>query len=244
MINSKSFWIAGKHSVISVLHNENRHVEEVVFSNFEKNYISQDLINKNKKTKFKQVEKVFFKKIFKDNDLVHQNIAARIQRIEKEDIKKNLLNINKIIILDNITDPRNIGSIIRSSVAFDIEAMVIKDRNFPYKSPLMYKASSGAIEKIKIFEVINLSSTIEFLKQKNFWIYAFDGNSKKTMNKEILNNKKKAFIFGSEQDGISKNVKNKSDFILKIQINEKKIESLNVSNAVSASLAIDKFLDS
>lgn len=243
MKNIKDFWIAGTHSVISALNNENRIVNEVVFLKDGKIDISKELLKKNKKTVFKQVEKNFFKKIFKDTDLAHQNIAAKINKLKKLEIKNHIPNIKNIIILDNITDPRNIGSIIRTAVAFDVDAMIIKDRNFPSKSATMYKTSSGAIENIKIFEVVNLSTTLKFLKENNFWIYSFDGKSNQKLSKEVLNNEKKIFIFGSEQKGISKNLINNSDFVIKININNNRIESLNVSNAVSAALSIINFLD-
>ncbi|MCI5053888.1 MAG: 23S rRNA (guanosine(2251)-2'-O)-methyltransferase RlmB [Pelagibacteraceae bacterium] len=243
MKNIKDFWIAGTHSVISALNNENRIVNEVVFLKDGKIDISKELLKKNKKTVFKQVEKNFFKKIFKDTDLAHQNIAAKINKLNKLEIKNHIPNIKNIIILDNITDPRNIGSIIRTAVAFDVDAMIIKDRNFPSKSATMYKSSSGAIENIKIFEVVNLSTTLKFLKENNFWIYSFDGKSNQKLSKEVLNNEKKIFIFGSEQKGISKNLINNSDFVIKININNNRIESLNVSNAVSAALSIINFLD-
>ena len=65
--------------------------------------------------------------------------------------------------LDEITDPRNIGSIIRSAVSFKIDGIIIKERSFPSESKLMYKSASGAIENIKIFEVPNINTTLKYL---------------------------------------------------------------------------------
>ena len=95
----------------------------------------------------------------------------------KEFIKEN--NNITFVCLDGVTDPRNIGSLIRSAASFDIDGILIKERNFPSESKLMYKAASGAIEYINIFEVSNINSTLKNLKDKNFWVYGFDGNGKK-----------------------------------------------------------------
>ena len=78
--------------------------------------------------------------------------------------------------LDGVTDPRNIGSLIRSAASFNIDGIIIKERHYPNESKLMYKAASGAIEHVNIFEVSNINSTIKNLKDKNFWVYGFDRN--------------------------------------------------------------------
>lgn len=78
--------------------------------------------------------------------------------------------------LDGVTDVRNIGSIIRSAVAFNFDSLIIGKRIFDQTNPIIIKSSSGAIEKINIFEVTNLSSTLEYLKKNNFWSYALDSD--------------------------------------------------------------------
>ena len=86
-------------------------------------------------------------------------------------------NIN-LVALEEVTDPRNIGSIIRSAVAFNIDGLIVKERSFPSKSKLLYKSASGGTEHLKIFKVSNLNTALNFLKTKDFWISAFDINSK------------------------------------------------------------------
>ena len=95
----------------------------------------------------------------------------------------------------------------------------------------MYKASSGAIEYINIFEVSNINSTLKNLKDKNFWVYGFDGNSKKNFT-DIEWKGNNILLFGSEGFGIHKHTSKYADFSVKIDINNK-VESLNISNSAA-----------
>ena len=133
--------------------------------------------------------------------------------------------------MDGVTDPRNIGSLIRSAVAFDIDGIIIKERNFPDESKLMYKAASGSMEYIKIFEVSNINSTLKNLKDKNFWVYGFDGKGVKNFSKiEWKGNN--ILLFGSEGTGMHQHTSKYADFLVRINMN-KKIDSLNISNSAA-----------
>ena len=130
-----------------------------------------------------------------------------------------------------MTDPRNIGSLIRNAASFEIDGIIIKERNFPSESKLMYKAASGAIEYINIFEVSNINSTLKNLKEKNFWVYGFDGKGKKNFT-DIEWKGNNILLFGSEGSGMHKHTSKYADFLVKIEIS-KKIESLNISNSAA-----------
>ena len=147
----------------------------------------------------------------------------------KEYIKEK--NEMTLICLDGVTDPRNIGSLIRSAASFNIDGVIIKERNFPSESKLLYNAASGAIEYINIFEVSNINSTLKNLKEKNFWVYGFDGNGKKDFT-DIEWKGNNILLFGSEGSGMHKHTSKYADFLVKIEINEK-IESLNISNSAA-----------
>jgi 23S rRNA (guanosine2251-2'-O)-methyltransferase len=87
--------------------------------------------------------------------------------LEKPILKDFIKDQNNItfVCLDGVTDPRNIGSLIRSAASFDIDGIIIKERHFPDESKLMYKAASGAMEYINIFEVSNINSTLKKFKR-------------------------------------------------------------------------------
>ena len=95
----------------------------------------------------------------------------------------------------------------------------------------MYKSASGAMEHMKIFEVSNINSTLKNLKDKNFWIYGFDGNGNKNFT-DIKWEGNNILVFGSEGSGMHQHTSKYADFLVKIEIN-KNIESLNISNSAS-----------
>ena len=136
-----------------------------------------------------------------------------------------------LVALEEVTDPRNIGSIIRSAASFNIDGIIVKERSYPSESKLLYKSASGSIEHIKIFEVANISTTLKYLKTKNFWVCGFDKNSKKDFTQHDWEGRK-ILLFGSEGYGLKYQTTKNSDFLLKIYINEK-IESLNISNSAA-----------
>ena len=232
--NNESFWFGGLHSVKAALKNPNRKVFELIFLNKKKldNLDVQNIPCEQKNIKF-------FNKIFKE-DFAHQGIAIRVSKLPCYDLANEIKNsyTNKFIILNQITDARNIGSIIRTSLAFGYENILIDKRIYNEKSCSLIKASSGALEKVKIFQLSNIKNGIEILKKNNFWIYGLDNSSEHDIMQTKFQ-KKSAFLFGSEEKGIEKNIKIYCDYLVKIKI--KNIDSLNVSNAVSATLALSNY---
>ena len=142
--------------------------------------------------------------------------------------------------MDEVTDPRNIGSIIRSAASFNLDGIIIKERHFPDDSKLMYKSASGCMEHINIFKVSNINTALKFLREKNFWVYGFDAKSKNKFT-EIEWKGNNILLFGSEGFGIKKHTEKYADFLVKIEINQK-IESLNISN--SAAIAFHHIMKS
>ena len=166
-------------------------------------------------------------------NILHQGYVAEIEHLEKINLKEFIKQREKITFacLDEVTDPRNIGSVIRSAASFNIDGIIIKERHFPSESKMMYKAASGCMEHINIFEVSNINTTLKFLRDNNFWVYAMDSNSATNINKIDWTNKK-ILLFGSEGSGIKKHTTKYSDFFVKIKINSK-VDSLNISNSAS-----------
>ena len=230
-----SFFIIGQHAVIEALRNPKRKVLKIFLTEESKKNIHKKSPNKNLLSNVK----IFFKtkkeldKYSTKEKLQHQGYVAEIEHLQKPTLKEYIKEKNKItlICLDAVTDPRNIGSLIRSAASFNIDGIIIKERNFPNESKLMYKAASGAIEYINIFEVSNINSTLKNLKEKNFWVYGFDGNGKKNFT-DVEWKGNNILLFGSEGSGMHKHTSKYADFLVKIEI-DKKIESLNISNSAA-----------
>jgi len=232
-----TFLIVGKHAVLEALKNPNRKIERVFFTED-----AQKKLNKENQSLnlFKSIN-VFYKSQRElDNmcgrdDTAHQGLVAEVEQLDeitlKEFIIKNKKNNVNLIVLEEVTDPRNIGSIIRTAVAFNIDGLIVKERSFPSKSKLLYKSASGGVEHMKIFKVSNLNSTLRYLKSKDFWVSAFDVSATKDFTTNNWKGKN-VLLFGSEGFGIKAKTLENSDFKFKVNIN-RNIESLNISNTVS-----------
>ena len=234
-MNKSSFFIIGQHTVIEALKNPKRKVLKVFLTEESKKNIHRKSPNQN----LLNDVKVYFKtkkeldKYSTRENLLHQGYVAEIEHLEGPVLKDFIKEMDNITLacLDGVTDPRNIGSLIRSAAAFGVNGIIIKERNFPSESKLMFKAASGAIEYMNIFQVSNINSTLKNLKEKNFWVYGFDGKGDKNFtNIEWKGNN--ILLFGSEGSGMHQHTSKYADFLVRIDIN-RKIESLNISNSAS-----------
>ncbi len=237
-MKKSSFYIISKHAVVEALKNPQRKVLRLFLTEDSKNKINKENQNLNllKNIKIYYKTKKELDKYVGRDEINHQGFIAEIEHLEKLDLKDFLIknqdrnNIN-FVALDDVTDPRNIGSIIRSAASFGIDGIIVKERSFPNDSKLMYKAASGCVELINIFEVANINTSLRFLKSKNFWIAGFDSDAKKDFTKHDWKGNN-VLLFGSENYGLNYQTKKNSDFLLRININEK-VESLNIANSAS-----------
>jgi len=233
-----TFLIAGKHAVTEALKNPYRKVLKVFLTEDSKKKLNRNNQNLNllKNSKLFYKTKKEMDRLCSKDQISHQGLLAEIEHIEKINLKDYLKLSEKkknitLVALEEVTDPRNIGSIIRSAASFNINGIIVKERSFPNDSKLLYKSASGCIEHIHIFEVSNINTTLKYLKTKNFWICGFDKNG----NKDFVDhswNGNNVLLFGSEGYGLKYQTLKNSDFLLKIHIN-KKVESLNISNSAA-----------
>ena len=234
-MNRTSFFIVGKHAVFEALKNTNRKVLRVFLTEESKKNIHRDSPKKNlfKDTKVHFKTKKELDNYCKNEGILHQGYVAEIEQLQKIQIKEFIKEKNDLtfVCLDEVTDPRNIGSIIRSAASFNIDGLIVKERHFPSESKLMYKSASGCLEYLKIFEVPNINSTLKYLRDKNYWVYGFDANSEKNFI-DVKWNGNNILLFGSEGFGMKKHTSKYTDFNVKININND-IESLNISNSAA-----------
>ena len=230
--------IAGKHAVTEALKNPKRTVLKVFLTEDSKKILNKENHNLNllKSIKLFYKTKKELDRLCSKENISHQGLIAEIEHLDQINLKdyikisENKKNIT-LVALEEVTDPRNIGSIIRSAVSFNIDGLIVKERSFPSESKLLYKSASGCIEHINIFEVSNINTALKYLKTKNFWVAGFDINANKNfIDHDWAGNH--VLLFGSEGYGLKYQTIKNSDFILKIDIN-KKIESLNISNSAA-----------
>ena len=234
-MNKSAFFIVGKHAVIGALKNPNRKVIRIFLTEESKKIIHRENQSKNLLKNLK----VFFKtkkeldKYCKNEDILHQGFVAEVEHLEELELKEFIKKKNNLTFacLNEVIDPRNIGSIIRSAASFNVDGLIFKNRHFPANSKLMYKSASGCIEHLNIFTVSNINTTLKYLRDSNYWVYGFDSKSNQDFTKiEWKGNI--VLLFGSEGYGIKKHTEKYTDFLVKIKINDE-IESLNVSNSAA-----------
>jgi len=237
-MEKSTFYIIGKHAVVGVLKNPKRKVLRVFLTESSKKQINKE---NNHLNLLKNI-KIFYKtkkemdRYCSKDQITHQGFIAEVEHLEQFSIKDfleknhNRNNIN-LVALEEVTDPRNIGSIIRSAASFNIDGIIVKERSYPKESKLLYKSASGCTEILNIFEVSNISTTLKYLKSKNFWISGFDGNAKDDFTKHNWKGNN-VLLFGSEGHGLNYQTKKNSDFLFRININ-KRVESLNIANSAS-----------
>jgi len=237
-MKKSTFLIAGKHAVTEALKNPERKVTKVFLTEDSKKKLNKD----NENLQLLKNVKLFYKtkkeldRLCSKEEIAHQGLLAEIESLDHSSLKDYLNSItNKenvnFVALEEVSDPRNIGSIIRSAASFNINGLIVKERSFPSESKLLYKSASGCVEHINIFEVSNIATTLKYLKTKNFWVCGFDSNAKNDFKSHDWTGNN-VLLFGSEGYGLKHQTIKNSDFLMKININ-KKVESLNISNSAA-----------
>ncbi|MDO5718733.1 MAG: 23S rRNA (guanosine(2251)-2'-O)-methyltransferase RlmB [Tissierellia bacterium] len=167
----------------------------------------------------------------------HQGVAALVSSYRFYDVE-DILNYArskndtvKIIILDEIEDPHNMGAIIRTAEAAGFHGIIIPKRRSAGITQTVHKASAGATAHIKISRVTNIAQTISKLKEENIWVYGADGSSE-TLYTEADLKGNICLVIGNEGKGLSHLVKKRCDMLIKLPMNGK-VESLNASNAAA-----------
>ena len=170
----------------------------------------------------------------------HQGIIAMAAEKEYSTVE-DILNIAEqrgekpiIVVSDGITDPYNLGALIRCAEGVGAHGLIIPKRRASGLTPLVTKASAGAIEHLAIAKVANIVSTLELLKKKGLWVYSAEAGGQNYYDVDFSGGA--VVVFGSEGDGVSKLALERSDFVVSIPMYGK-VNSFNVSTAASVILA-------
>ena len=230
--------IFGQHSVKAALQNDKREHIELIISKNQTNFIKKYESKIQKITILPQNE---FTRRF-GNENTTQGVVLKTKDFTRPGLEEFVKVESKkaksvILILDQVTDPQNIGSIMRSCALFDCAGIIVGKDNSPELTSSLYKSASGAAEIVNYIRVTNIRRAISFLKKNNYWIYGFD--SSKNKNSKLNFSQKSVLVFGSEGKGIRELVKKECDEIIQINMKNNlkfEIDSLNVSNATSIAL--------
>lgn len=139
-----------------------------------------------------------------------------------------------LVVLDQVTDPHNIGAVLRSAAAFDAAAIITQDRHSPPESGVIARSASGALETVPWVRVVNLSRALEEIAEAQYWRIGLTGGTETTLG-STLDGSKVALVLGSEGDGMRHNVMEHCDVLARLPISPR-MESLNISNAAAIAL--------
>lgn len=236
-------WLYGTHTVLAALANPKRRVKRLIFAAEpghslktrveeamhagQREHLNGEILDNS------EIEAVV------GANAVHQGIALLADAAPAQDltdvIKATADNEKAcVIILDQATDPQNIGAVARSAAAFGAVAVIVPDRHTPDVTGAMAKAASGALERLALVRVGNLSQAMENLKKAGFWCIGLDGGASQSLAETDLGGKL-ALVLGAEGPGLRRLTKETCDLLAHIPI-EDLSESLNLSNAAAVAL--------
>jgi 23S rRNA (guanosine2251-2'-O)-methyltransferase len=170
-------------------------------------------------------------------DAPHQGVVIEAEPLEDiwlGDILADAPDRAVLLVLDQVTDPHNVGAILRSAAAFGAIGIVTQDRHSPPEGGALAKAASGALERVPWARVVNLARALEEIAEAGFWRIGLDGEAQDDL-KQALGPPKVALVLGAEGAGMRPNTREHCDALAKLPISDA-IESLNVSNAAAVAL--------
>jgi len=171
------------------------------------------------------------------HDAPHQGVVIEVEPLEDAwlgDILAESPERGVLLVLDQVTDPHNVGAILRSAAAFGAIGIVTQDRHSPVESGALAKAASGALERVPWARVVNLARALEEIGEGGFWRIGLAGEAETDL-KDALGPPKVALVLGAEGPGMRQNTREHCDALARLPIGDA-IESLNVSNAAAVSL--------
>jgi len=227
--NRPRFW--GKHAVAAALDNPNRKVlrawatrDAVAFMNFPRDVAvtMADVADLGRLV---------------PHDAPHQGVVIEVEPLEEvwlDDILTSAAERAVVLVLDQVTDPHNVGAILRSAAAFGVAGIVTQDRHSPPESGVVAKSASGALERVPWARVVNLARALEEIGEAGFWRIGLAGDVETTLA-EALGPQRVALVLGAEGPGLRPNTRDHCDALARLPISDA-VESLNVSNAAAVAL--------
>ncbi|MFN3777074.1 23S rRNA (guanosine(2251)-2'-O)-methyltransferase RlmB [Sphingomonas parapaucimobilis] len=171
-------------------------------------------------------------------DAPHQGLVAEVDPLEDMWLGDLLLDgqddQRPLVVLDQVTDPHNVGAILRSAAAFDALGIVTQDRHAPPESGTVARSASGALETVPWIRVVNLARALEEIAEAGFWRIGLTGHANQTLA-QAMGTQRICIVLGAEGEGMRQNTEAHCDELAKLPISPK-VESLNVSNAAAIAL--------
>ena len=235
--SSSALWLYGIHVCQMAMQNPRRQVISILVTN---DGILDKVLAADKGTnyqsKVKRVDRQNLEAVLPVG-AVHQGIAINVAPLPHyviDDIEQDQSGNQCVVVLDQVSDPHNVGAILRSAAVFGAKAVILTDRNAPPETGVLAKSASGALEIVPLIRVTNLAHALKDLKDIEFWCVGFAESGMQTLEQIDLKGKI-ALVMGAEGDGMRRLTKDLCDFTVCLPV-ASTFSTLNVSNAATIAL--------
>jgi len=231
---ARTYWLYGIHAVRAALLNPRRDIRRLVATKPALEKLVQECTKRGLRAE--EVNPHDISKLL-PQDAVHQGVALEVMPLPELSLEEYLAQTKDpkpLLLLDQVTDPHNVGAILRSAAAFDAGAIIVTRDHAAQESAILAKASSGGVEIVPMLAVTNLSQSMETLKKYGYWCIGLDGEAKQTIV-EVKLGAKTALVLGAEGKGLRRLTAERCDLLVRLPISPA-MESLNVSNAAAVAL--------
>src|SRR5713226_8681381 len=228
----QSVWLYGRHPVLAALANPERRIERLL--------ATREMAERHAAEVAGRPMEVLAREAMAQRlpaGAVHQGLAALVAPLEDavlEDVLARCGEDALVLALDQVTDPHNVGAILRSAAAFRAAGLVVTERHAPADTGVLAKAASGGLEIVPLVRAVNLARTLEQLKDVGFWLYGLDERGDAAIGTLDLKGRV-CIVLGAEGEGLRRLTAEKCDRLVTIPTNAA-LASLNVSNAASIAL--------
>jgi 23S rRNA (guanosine2251-2'-O)-methyltransferase len=228
-----TLWLYGIHAAAAALGNPNRRLRRLVLTLEAEAALAQRLPQPWPLTP-ERVERDRIDHLL-GRDAVHQGVALLADPLSPPALHTVLEASGPVVVLDQVSDPRNVGAILRSAAAFGAAAVITQDRNAPEESGALAKAASGALETVPLLRAVNIARTLIALKAANVWCLGLDAGAPLRLAGSAFAGRRVALVVGAEGDGLRRLTRETCDELAKLAM-PGDMESLNVSAATAIAL--------
>lgn len=233
-------WLYGSHAVVAALANARRHCRRLLVTEEAGRQLA-DTLTALAERRLPVAEPVVRAELdaLLPPGAVHQGMALQVEPLTAvtiEDVAGEAKRRERavVVVLDQVTDPHNVGAVLRSAAAFGALAVIVPDRHAPEETGALAKAASGALERMPLVRVVNVVRALGDLKAAGFWVAGLAADGPQTLAGAGLSGKV-ALVLGSEGDGLRRLTREHCDLMVRLPMSGD-VESLNVSNAAAVSL--------
>jgi 23S rRNA (guanosine2251-2'-O)-methyltransferase len=224
----QAVWLYGRHPVLAALANPERRIERIL--------ATKDVAERHAK-EFAGRAQILSREELAQRlpaGAVHQGIAvltAPLEEPQLEDVLARCGEAAMVLALDQVTDPHNVGAILRSAAAFGVAGVIVTERNAPADTGVLAKSASGALELVPLVRAVNLARALDQLKDAGFWLYGLDENGEAPIGSLDLAGRV-CIVLGAEGEGLRRLTLEKCDRLVTIPTSQA-LAALNVSNAAA-----------